>query len=69
MERVKIVSSNISEAGFDPASRTLELMFVNGRVYQYFDVPQHVFDGLCNAPSAGQYFNQEIRGIYRFARA
>jgi hypothetical protein len=68
MDRVQVNSSNIKEAGFDPASNTLELMFSNGRVYQYFDVPPHVYTSLVNAPSPGQFFHQDVRGSYRFAR-
>jgi len=68
MDRTQINSSNLAEAGYDAASSTLELMFVDGRVYQYFDVPEHVYSGLIAAASAGQFFHQQIRGIYRFAR-
>jgi hypothetical protein len=69
MDRIKLNSSSISEVGFDPASNTLEVVFADGRLYQYFDVPQHVYDQLIAAASPGQYFHQEIRGVYRFARA
>jgi hypothetical protein len=68
MERVAVASSNIKEAGYDQTSNTLELMFSDGRIYQYFDVPLSVYEGLLAAASAGQYFHTEIRGIYRFAR-
>lgn len=68
MDRKPINSSNLAEAGYDTASSTLELMFVDGRVYQYFDVPEHVYTGLIAAASAGQFFHSEIRGVYRFAR-
>lgn len=68
MERVSVVSSNISEVGYDAGSATMEIMFSDGRIYQYFDVPAHVYDGLLGAASVGQYFHREIRGVYRYAR-
>jgi hypothetical protein len=68
MDRVSIASSNIKEAGFDAATNTLEVAFTDGRLYQYFDVPENVYLELRSSPSAGQYFHQNIRGVYRFAR-
>lgn len=68
MERVAINSSNIKEAGYDPNSNTLELLFSDGRVYQYFDVPPSIYADLINAPSAGRFFHESIRGSFRFAR-
>ena len=68
MNRVQVSSSNIAEVGYDATSSTLELLFTNGRVYQYFDVPESVHQALMNAASVGQYFHAEIRGVYRYAR-
>jgi hypothetical protein len=68
MDRTPINSSNLAEVGYDPTSSTLEIMFVDGRVYQYFDVPENIHTGLLGAASAGQFFHREIRGVYRFAR-
>ena len=48
---------------------TLEIEFHGGRVYQYFDVPEQVFGGLRTAyDSHGSYFNENIKGHYRYAR-
>ena len=46
MERDSVVSSNIEAIGYDERSRTLEVCFKNGRVYQYFDVPLDVYRDL-----------------------
>ena len=61
-------SSNLACARYDDATLTLEIEFRNGTVYQYFDVPQSVFDGLTTASSAGSYLNAQIKGNYRYAR-
>ena len=62
-------SSNIARIAYDNASRVLKVEFKNGSVYDYFDVSDHVFDGMRNAPSKGQYLAQLIKGKYRYARA
>lgn len=62
-------SSNVARIAYDEASRVLKVEFKNGRVYDYFDVPDHVFDGMRNASSKGQYLAQQVKGHYRYARA
>lgn len=68
MNRQPVTSSNIASIGYDADSQTLEIEFLNGGVYQYFDVPQHVHQELMNASSHGQYLAQNIKGVYRFSK-
>jgi KTSC domain len=68
MDRIPVSSSNIAEVGYDEQSTTLEILFLNQSIYQYFDVPKDVYDSLVSATSVGQYFNANIRGEYRFAK-
>ena len=68
MERRPVTSSNIAEIGYDEASQTLEVLFLNERVYQYFDVPSQVAREFMDAGSHGQYLNQNIKGTFRYAR-
>ncbi len=68
MEHVAFTSSTIRSAGYDQQTMTLEVVFVNETVYQYFDVPEHVFQGLLVAPSAGAYLNSNIKNVYRYAK-
>ncbi|WP_432454536.1 KTSC domain-containing protein [Agarivorans sp. QJM3NY_29] len=42
---------------------TLEVEFHNG-VYQYFDVPQYIYDELMSASSAGSYLHHNIKNTY-----
>jgi len=37
-----------------------------GAATRYFDVPEVVYEGLCSAPSAGEFANAEIKPCYRF---
>lgn len=61
-------SSTIDRAGFDAAAQLLCLRFLDTGCYFYFGVPRELFDGLCAAPSAGQFFNEHIKGRYRYER-
>lgn len=68
MRRQAVTSSNISEVGYDENSRTLEVLFTNGNLYQYFDVPPQIYAELMQAGSVGQYLNANIKGNFRYAR-
>ena len=68
MNRTSVSSSNIASIGYDPTSCTLEVEFHSGLIYQYFNVPESVFDALMGAASHGQYFNSRIKERYKFRR-
>lgn len=69
MKRDQVQSSNIQAIGYDENSATLEVEFLNGGVYQYFDVPKNVYDEFINATeSHGKYLAQYIKGHYRFSK-
>jgi hypothetical protein len=67
MNRIRVQSSNIVSVGYDEKSKVLEIEFDNG-IYQYFDVPQDVYEDFMNAPSLGKFFHKEIKGKYRFTQ-
>lgn len=64
MDRRPVSSSSLASVGYDSASETLEVEFLNGRVYQYFNVPQFMHERMIEAPSIGTFFNAEIRNAY-----
>lgn len=68
MERKPVSSSNIASIGYDEATSTLEIEFLNNSIYQYFDVPQHIYRGLMSAESHGKYLAQNIKGVYRYSK-
>jgi len=68
MDRVSVSSSNVASVGYDSATQTLEVEFLKGQTYQYFDVPEALFREMLAAPSVGSYFNQNIKGSFRYAR-
>ncbi|NCC04470.1 MAG: KTSC domain-containing protein [Proteobacteria bacterium] len=68
MNRIAVVSSSIAAVGYDHDSMTLEVEFLTGSVYQYFDVPEVEFDQLLSAESVGRYFCSAIRNFYRYSK-
>ncbi|MCL5429332.1 MAG: KTSC domain-containing protein [Chloroflexi bacterium] len=63
MERIPVASTTMSSMGYDLESRTLEIEFVGGAIYQYFDVPEEIYQGLLSAESKGRYFNLVIKPL------
>jgi KTSC domain-containing protein len=68
MHRVPIASRTIKAIAFDPRTHTLEIEFFSGHIYDFADVPQHVYDELMHAPSKAKYFHEHIREHYTFVR-
>jgi hypothetical protein len=61
-------SSNIARFRYTSESNILEIEFKKGGIYQYFDVPEAVFEQMKTASSTGQYFAANVKGVFRFAR-
>ena len=61
MERQHVSSSNLKAVGYDPATKTLEIEFLNGGLYQYSSVPESIYKELMSASSHGQYFDSHIK--------
>lgn len=68
MKRDQLSSTNIASVGYDAPSETLEVEFVNGSVYQYYNVPQSVYDSLIVAPSPGGFLAYHIKNAFPFSR-
>lgn len=68
MNRIAVDSSNLADVGYDSTIMTLEVGFRNGSVYQYFDVPETVYQEFMRATSKGQFLNQNIKNNYRYAK-
>ena len=61
MKRQSVVSSNLASVGYDAVNEILEIEFNDGGVYQYFEVPENVYEELMSASSHGQYFDRNIK--------
>jgi hypothetical protein len=68
MERVSVSSSNIATVGHDEPTQVLEVEFLSGALYEYYDVPEYVYQELISASSVGSYFAQRVKNSYSFSR-
>jgi len=68
MKITPVASSTLATVGYDEGGELLQLEFCSRAVYRYFAVPAAVHEALLAAKSKGSYFNQTIRGRYRFVR-
>ncbi|HLP60968.1 MAG TPA: KTSC domain-containing protein [Candidatus Deferrimicrobium sp.] len=68
MTRIAVSSSNVESVGYDLNTQTLEVEFKNGNIYQYFDVPEAVYNQMVYADSAGEFLINNIKGVFRYAR-
>lgn len=65
---ISVESSMIHAVGYDEENRCLEVVFNNGRVYCYENVPPDMFQGLLNAESKGRYMRAHVIDMYPYRR-
>ncbi len=68
MHRTPVTSTNIRSIGYNSQSATLEIEFTSNDIYQYFNVPEHLYQGLMSAISKGQFLNNYIKYSYRYQK-
>jgi KTSC domain len=68
MDRYSVASSNIASIGYDEGTETLEVEFLNGTVYQYYNVTQIVYEQLMQEGSKGRFLNTYIKNAYPYSR-
>lgn len=67
MNRYSVSSSNLKDIGYDADTQTLEIGFLDGRIYQYYNVPESVHNGLMRAESHGKYLDANVKKAgYRY---
>ena len=64
MEMIPVESSNIFSIGYDPEEEKLYIQFHSGAIYEYYNVPQFIFDELMSAESKGRYAHQNIYKVF-----
>lgn len=67
MDREPVASSNIVSIGYDAGTETLEVEFKDG-LYQYYNVPQAVYEAFMQAPSKGAFLHANIRNAFPCSR-
>jgi KTSC domain-containing protein len=67
ISRQSVQSTAIAKIGYSKRRHILEIEFVNGAVYRYFDVPLSVYRELMSAESKARFYDSNIRKHYRSA--
>ena len=63
--RQRVQSTAIAAVGYSKRRHILEIEFVNGAVYRYFDIPFSVHRDLMSAESKARFYDSKIRKHYR----
>lgn len=66
MLHTRVYSSDLYSVGYE--NGTLEIAFNSGGVYQYYNVPYSLYQGLMSASSHGKYFHAYIKNGYSYSR-
>lgn len=62
MEMKQVNSTSIAQIGYK--RRTMNVLFKNGKSYEFKKVPRLVFDTFRKSNSLGAFFNSKIRNNY-----
>ena len=65
---LKSQSTAIKSFDYDVEQQILRVVFSNGSIYKYLDVPEAIYQELKVTASVGQYFNAQIRDQFGFDR-
>jgi len=68
MQRYSVASSNVAAVGYDPATETLEIEFLDSSVYQYYNVPENMHEQMMKAGSKGRFLHINIKNAYPYSR-
>ena len=68
MQRDHVASSNVISVGYDPKSETLEVEFLSGSIYQYYNVGKNIYEAFMAAPSKGQFLAYQIKNAFPYSR-
>lgn len=66
MEMLPVISSTIVAIGYCSLLEVLQVDFVKGERYRYYQVPAFIFDSFLNASSKGRFLNT-LKTEYNFS--
>ena len=65
---LKNKSTAIKSFDYDREQKILRVVFGNGSIYKYCEVPASIYKELTETSSVGQFFNSQIRDKFGFDR-
>jgi hypothetical protein len=60
-------SSMMTFVKYDDDGCELDITFTSGKTYRYLEVPVEIYEGLLDAESKGEFFNDNIKHEFNFA--
>lgn len=60
INRVRVKSSNIHSIGYSAELKIIQVQFLSGSVYEYYDVPLNVYEAFLKADSKGKFLNGNL---------
>ena len=68
IRRGSVISQAIASIGYSKRLHILEIEFLNGAIYRYFEVAPSVYRDLISTDSKAHYYDANIKGNYRSLR-
>lgn len=68
MRRSTVAPSKLASVGYDCETETLEVEFLNGSIYQYYNFPEQMYARLMQEGSKGKFLYSYIRNAYPYSR-
>lgn len=71
MKRNNVISESIESIGYDSQTKTLEVEFIRGRIYQYYKFTDNDYAKLLQASltgSIGSYFSKNIAKKFKYKK-
>ena len=62
-----VQSSVMTFVKYDDDGCELDITFTSGKTYRYLEVPAEIYDGLLDAESKGEYFNDTIKDAFVYS--
>jgi len=67
-EKVFVDSSTVRAIKYDDKTKVLTITYITGKVYDYANVPRHVFDMALEVKSIGKFVNEHIKLQYPYKK-
>lgn len=68
MHRTAIASPGIEQLGYEEGSEILEIKFVSGTVYEFYNVPLKMYEQLMSSPRKEFYYESNILVRFPYKR-
>jgi len=62
-----VQSSVMTFVKYDDDASELDITFTSGKTYRYREVPPEIYDGLLEAESKGEFFNDNIKDVFAYS--